>query len=231
VGASLIASGGTCHLVDGDRILGRDLAAAVQALDGLDPAAEIAHAPVPGVQRLFRPEEILRVAREHSLQAPDRPVEICFERKTQLLTAEWLQPVIERALGTSGARVEILDFSRNPVPQGTLEFSRGALTAAGAWRGRMLYGEGRSIPVWVRVRVTDGESGAPLPLGPAAASREVNRGDTVRVEVWSGRALVAFDSKAESSGRKGDMVLVQNPDNSRRLLARVEDKGKVVVRK
>jgi hypothetical protein len=223
--------GGVFHLVDGDHILGRDFAVAVPALAGLDAAAEIAPSPVPGVERIFRPEEIARVAREHSLPGPDRPAEICFERKTQLLTAALLKPVIERALGTTGARVEILDFSRNPVPQGTLEFSPGALTAAGAWRGRILYGEGRSIPVWVRVRATDAESGAPLPLGPAAAPREVNRGEAVRVEVWSGHALVAFDSKAESSGRKGEMVLVQNPDNTRRLLARVQEKGKVVVQK
>jgi len=225
------ASGGTCHAVDGDRILGRDLVAAVPALQGLDPDAEVSFAPVPGVQRVFHPEEVSRVAREHGLQPPERPVEPCFERKTQPLTAEMLAPVIAQALAIGGAHVEILDFSRVPVPHGTLEFSRGALTAAGVWHGQMVYGEGRSMPLWVRLRVTDEESGAPVPLRPEATPREVTRGDTVRVEVWSGPVVVAFDATSESSGRKGEMVLVQNPDKTRRLLARVEDKGKVVVKK
>jgi len=228
---SSFAAAGACHAVEGDRILGRDLAAAIPAFEGLDPAAEIARSPLPGVQRVFHPEEIARVARERSLKAPDRPVEACFERQTQPLTVDLLEPAIEQALGTAGAKVEILDFSRYPVPQGTLKFSRGALTAAGVWRGRLEYGEGRSAAIWVRMRATDVATGAAILLGPAAGPREVNRGDAVRVEVWSGHAMVAFESKAESSGRKGEMVLVQNPGNTRRLLARVEEEGKVVVKK
>jgi hypothetical protein len=237
----LAARAEPCAVVVGIHILGRDLAAAVPDLAGLDPEADIAPAPWAGVERVFHTEEVVRIAREHALPPPDRTVEVCFVRKTLALTTEQLGPVIERALiaDRAGARippdaaprVEILDFSRYPVPEGTLDFPRGALAASGVWHGRIVTPEGRSTPVWVRVRVTDAATGLPVPLGPSAGLREVQRGDPVRVEVSSGLATIAFDSVAESSGRKGDMVLVTSPDKRRRLLARVEDQGKVSIRK
>jgi hypothetical protein len=164
-------------------------------------------------------------------------VEVCFVRKTALLTAGQIRPVIEQALragrpaGSSTPRVEILDFSRYPVPEGTLEFPRGALAASGLWHGRVVTEEGRSAPVWVRIKAIDAATGSPVPLGPSAGDREIHRGDPVRVEVSSGLAVIAFDSIAESSGRKGEMVLVTSPDKRRRLLARVDDTGKVSIRK
>lgn len=241
--AALDARGETCRVVAGSHILGRDLAAAAQELVGLDPEALIAPAPLAGVERVFHLEELARIAREHRLPPPGRALEVCFVRKTVTLSPAQLASTIEQALRwnrddpSPGAadyippHIEILDFSRYPVPEGTLEFPRGALAASGVWHGRVVAPEGRSTPVWVRVKVTDGVTGAPLPLGPSAGAREVNRGDRVRVEVSSGRAVIAFDSVAESSGRKGDVVVVTSPDKRRRLLARVEDPGKVAIRK
>jgi hypothetical protein len=232
-----------CAVVAGSHILGRDLAAAVPDLAGLDPEAEIAPAPWAGVERVFHTEEVARIAREHALPPPGHTVEACFMRKTLTLTPEQLGRVIERTLSPDRAgsppgtppsappHVEILDFSRYPVPEGTLEFPRGALAASGVWRGRIVTPEGRSAPVWVRVKITDASTGLPVLLGPSAGYREVQRGDPVRVEISSGLATVAFDSVAESSGRKGDMVLLWSPDKRRRLLARVEDQGKVSVKK
>jgi hypothetical protein len=241
--ATLAARAENCRVVAGSRILGRDLAAAALEFAGLDPEAGIAPAPLPGVERVFHPEELARIAREHALPPPGRALEVCFVRKTVTLSSAQLASSIEEALrgdraaSSPGApdyippHVEILDFSRYPVPQGTLEFPRGALAASGLWHGRVVTPEGRSTPVWVRVKVTDGATGAPVPLGPSAGVREVNRGDRVRVEVSIGRAVIAFDSVAESSGRKGDVVVVTSPDKRRRLLARVEDPGKVAIRK
>lgn len=245
-----------CSAIQGIRIMGRDVAAAVPELADLPAEADLAAAPLAGVARVFHNQELARIAREYALPPPNPASEVCFVRKTMVLTPERLLPVIKHALpvdrlrlssgarfpgsedepGTSDAKpvdvkfkVEILDYSHSPVPEGMIEFPRGSLAASGIWRGRVVTGDGRNAPIWARVKVTDAVTGAPVPLGPEAEAREVNRGDPVRVEVASGHALIVFDSIAESSGRKGEMVLVATPDKRRRLLTRVEDKGRVSI--
>jgi flagella basal body P-ring formation protein FlgA len=62
---------------------------------------------------------------------------------------------IQRTL--PGARVEVLEYSRRPVPAGRLEFELEGLRRSGAdalWNGRVLFGAGRRFPIWARVRVT-----------------------------------------------------------------------------
>lgn len=54
-------------------------------------------------------------------------------------------------------------------------------------------------------------------------------GDMVRVTTSVGEAQVRFDGKAQTSGRKGDTVLVQNPASGHSLRARVIEKGVVTV--
>ncbi|HEX5430963.1 MAG TPA: flagella basal body P-ring formation protein FlgA [Bryobacteraceae bacterium] len=73
---------------------------------------------------------------------------------------------------------------------------------------------------------------------PRAAARParlsppvIDRGDQVAVKVFSGSVLLSFHAEAESAGRPGQRIIVRNPLNGRRFLARVEDRGKVVVRK
>jgi flagellar basal body P-ring formation protein FlgA len=63
-----------------------------------------------------------------------------------------------------------------------------------------------------------------------AESTDVARGETVRVQVVDGPALLTFDAVAESSGRKGDQVMLRNPSSGRTFRGLVEDKGKVMVR-
>ena len=58
---------------------------------------------------------------------------------------------------------------------------------------------------------------------------DVNRGDTVRVEVQSGAARLAFSAKAESGGRSGDFIAVRNPSSNKIFRARVNGKDQVVV--
>jgi flagella basal body P-ring formation protein FlgA len=59
----------------------------------------------------------------------------------------------------------------------------------------------------------------------------VLRGDKVQVTVWSGAVLLRFDAQAESTARPGETVIVRNPENGRRFVARVEEKGKVFIKK
>lgn len=209
-----------CTLVEGDRIYGGELAAEIAAFAGLDSKLDLGPAPSAGSRRTLKYYELEHIAREHSIALPaDAPREACFERATVRLDPALLR----EAMRASDA--EILDFSRNALPVGKPEFRPDGLSANGLWRGRWLFGENRSVPIWARVRL----AGAPAPI--AATEREVSRGDKVRVEIKSGGVLIAFDSEAESSGHLSEHVTVRNPANGQRFRAVVEAPGKVGIRK
>lgn len=143
-----------CQLIDGDRILGKDVASASPLFATLDPHLEIGAAPLAGVQRVMRPEEIVRLATQNGIAFDGPAGAICFALATEPLTAETLLPVIQKALAIDNAKTEILDFSRLGVPRGTFDFPKSGLMPNGLWRGRVLYGENHSMPVWVKARIT-----------------------------------------------------------------------------
>jgi hypothetical protein len=78
-------------------------------------------------------------------------------------------------------------------------------------------------------RTGGGPSRTARPVTPIPTA--VKRGDKVAVSVTTGSVLLTFQSEAESSGRVGDTVIVRNPANGNRFVARVQDQGKVVVQK
>ena len=75
----------------------------------------------------------------------------------------------------------------------------------------------------------------PIAAGTAIEARffeepeEVQRGESVRVEVLSGRARLVLEGQAQSSGRRGEMVAVRNPSSGKIFRARVQDRGQVSV--
>ena len=165
-----------CQVIDADRILGKDVAAASPVFAALDPNLEIGAAPLPGVQRVLRPEELVRLAKQNSITLADPIAAVCFERATEPLTVEKLLPILRQSLAIDDAQIEILDFSRMGVPRGTLEFSKSGLMPNGLWRGRILYDQNRSMPVWVKARITVErfwvEAAQPLAVGtPIEASQ------------------------------------------------------------
>jgi flagella basal body P-ring formation protein FlgA len=278
----LAVPGFACQVIDGDRILGKDVAAASPLFAALDPRIEVSAAPLAGVSRILRPEEIVHLAKQNGI-ALDGPAEaICFERVTETLTAERLLPELQKALGLENASIKILGFSRFGVPRGTFEFPKSSLMPNGLWRGRVLYGENHSMPVWVKTRITVERTwveasetlvvgkpieasqlnlrtgprfpfdpplaesmqvllgrkpartlaaGTPVALAMLAIAHDVERGDRVEVEVTVGRAILDFEATAESSGRTGDSILVKNPENGHSFLAKIQNKGHVVVEK
>jgi flagella basal body P-ring formation protein FlgA len=277
-----IGPGFACGIVDGDHILGKDVSAASAVFAALDPHLEIGPAPLAGVQRVLRPEELVRLATLNGIALDGPASAICFERASETLTAERLLPVLQNTLGLGGANIEILDFSRFGVPRGTFEFPKSSLMPNGLWRGRVLYGENHSMPVWVKARITvqrtwveAGEAlavgkaieasqlnvrtgprfpfdpplvdsiqvlvgrkpvrtlaaGTPVALAMLTIAHDVERGDVVEVLVTVGRAVLDFEATAESSGRAGESILVKNPDNGHSFLAKIQNKGHVVVEK
>jgi len=83
-----------------------------------------------------------------------------------------------------------------------------------------------AIGRWPRAAIREGSS---IHAAALTAPPEVLRGETVRVEVNDGGARLTLEARAESSGSRGEMVLISNPVSSRRFRARVEGKGRVSV--
>lgn len=149
-----------CRKLSGDRILARDLAAAVPVFQALDPSTPLAFSPLPGSRRVFFTADLRRLAARHNLTW-EGTAEVCFEPDVEMLDPGRLLPLLHQSLGAPGAVIEILDYSRFAIPKGTIEFPRSGLSAprSGAeggpalWRGHVRDEGRRSVPVWVRVRV------------------------------------------------------------------------------
>lgn len=218
-----------CVPVEGDRIRGRELAVADAAFAGVAPDADVAPAPLAGMRRVLPPLEVERLARRWGVDVGP-PRQVCFERVSRLLDEVELLQTLEAAL-EGRARVELVDHTRTPVPLGHLEFTREGLDASGLWRGRVVYGDHRSVPVWARVRVSERETGRPIAIWRVPEEPLVERGDPVEVEVRSGGVRLAFRAAAESGGRAGEAVLVRNPASGQRFRAVVEARGKVGIQK
>ncbi|MFZ0935357.1 MAG: flagellar basal body P-ring formation chaperone FlgA, partial [Bryobacteraceae bacterium] len=136
----------------------------------------LALAPMPGVVRVFRPLELSQLAaRWHLSPAPGKGLCVAWPVKT--LDPERLLTAMRQSLPT--AAIEILDFSRQPVPEGPLEFPRSHLwreAGAALWNGWIAYAGNRRFHVWARVRVTESVSRVValadlLPGKPVATSR------------------------------------------------------------
>jgi flagella basal body P-ring formation protein FlgA len=137
-----------------DHVLAGDLAAAFPQWAAVPAETPLALAPAPGVQRVFRVLELRRLAERWGLSpAPDR--EICVTRPVAVLAAGQMLAAMQREI--PAAHIELLDFSRQPAPEGALVFPVSGLRqgpAGGYWSGYVTYGGNRRFTLWARVKVT-----------------------------------------------------------------------------
>ena len=153
---AILLAAAACVAVDGEKILARDLAPAGEAFASLPADTEMGYAPSPGVRRVLHADELSRmIARRGGI--PGTLSDICLQRATETLTDESLQAALRNAVGSSQATVELLDFSRYPVPHGEIQFPAGGRSRlAGSevlWRGYIRYSSSRRFAIWARVRV------------------------------------------------------------------------------
>jgi flagella basal body P-ring formation protein FlgA len=59
---------------------------------------------------------------------------------------------------------------------------------------------------------------------------DISKGDTVHVRVVDGLATLSLDAVAQSSGKKGESILVHNPTTGKNFRAVVDEKGRATVR-
>jgi hypothetical protein len=213
-----------CALVKGETITAGDVAALAPGFASLPADLPLAPAPSPGARRVFRSPELTAIARSHSLAIAPPPDNLCFEWPMQALDPQRLIAAMQAALGTPGARIEIVDSGARPAPPGAIEFRRADLPVPASkgsrtpvvWRGSIVYGANRRFEIWVRVVVS---------LPPA----EINRGDLVEVEVRSGAARLLLRARSEADGRVGETIPLRNPSSNKVFQARVEGKGRALL--
>jgi flagella basal body P-ring formation protein FlgA len=159
----LAATGGNagaeeaCRAVSADWILGRDLAAAVPALADLPPDLPVSYAPVPGLQRVFHPDELRRLAAAHHLEDPHLQTNICFVWPLVPLSRDAIRMAMQKTLAGRNPVLEILDENRAEVPDGELIFPLSGLSAASdkpvIWKGYVAYAASRRFNTWASVRI------------------------------------------------------------------------------
>jgi len=159
----LATSPGACLAVPGSQILARDLALANSVFSSLNPDLAFGFSPLPGSRRLILGRELRAFGAQHGLFSHDEAVaDICVERFTKPLGAEELEAALQNALGMSEARIELIDYTKQLLPPGRLEFQRNWLAAPDSsslnspviWRGRLNYDIDRSLAVWAKVQIS-----------------------------------------------------------------------------
>jgi flagella basal body P-ring formation protein FlgA len=136
-----------------DQILVRDLAPAFPSLASAAPESPVALAPAPGVARVFRAAELRNLAVRLNLPAP-LDGEICVTRPVAAPDPARLLAAMQKELPQ--ATIEILEFGRQPVPEGEIEFPvRQLRRGAGGvlWLGCVHYGGNHRFTIWAKVKV------------------------------------------------------------------------------
>jgi len=195
-----------------DHVTAGDLAPQFPGLEAVDGDTPLGLAPPPAAVRVFRGPELAQIAKRFDVPSPDH--EICVTRPVTRPEPEVLLDAMRRELPSTP--IELLDFSRVPIPAGEIRFPANGLRQGAAnalWSGYVLYGGGRRFSIWARVKL----------------HFAVARGDTVRVAVRNGAAHLELDAKAEAAGVPGSLIPVRNLISNRRFRARVEGEGKVSV--
>jgi len=154
--AALAPGSAQCWPVSGDRILAQDMSHAVPAFAAMAPDLELGYAPAPGARRTYGAVELARLARRYGL-ALEPGMEACFVRPVETLTRERVAAALLTAM--PAARMEVLEFSHQPVPPGELRFPVPGLSAGRPsesprlWQGAVSRPGQADFPVWARVRL------------------------------------------------------------------------------
>jgi flagella basal body P-ring formation protein FlgA len=191
-----------------ERVTAADLAPAFAGLESVPPETVLSFAPEPGLERVFRIPELRRIAAQFGLAAAPED-EICVARTAAPLEPATLLAAMQKEM--PGAKIAILDFGRQPAPQGEIVFRRNGLrsnSAEGAtWFGAVRYAPNRDFTIWARVIVT-------APVSHVVAKRDIAPGQRLesedvaietRDEFPSAQAVLA--SAAAVTGKSSRMAI------------------------
>jgi flagella basal body P-ring formation protein FlgA len=215
-----------------DQILAGDLAAALPGLTVPAPGIPVAIAPGPGVQRVFRVAELRRMATRYGWSG-EPETDICVERPVAPPDPDRFLAAMRQAIPDGD--ITILDYGRQPVPAGAIEFLASGLRTGSTdslWIGYVRYTATRRFTVWARVRAlvpvtrliaaVNLEPGraiipdqlraetqrGPLPSLPVLKSVEEAAGKWPRTEIHAGTAIRAAMLENARDVVRGDSVTV-----------------------
>jgi flagella basal body P-ring formation protein FlgA len=205
---------GACVQVSSERIVVRDLLDAVPLLQELDPNTPVGYAPIPGTERVVSGRELTLIAIRHGVTLTDVP-DVCIARALRAVTSAEMQAALVAALGMREAHLEVEEYSSQPLPPGHLEFERSTLVqpppnapdAPVIWRGKLVYDQHHSAPVWAKVRIAVDRpiflAAEDIPAGTVVRDVEV-KAATVHEFPFSGPSL---DSSAEIVGKVARRII------------------------
>jgi flagella basal body P-ring formation protein FlgA len=161
-----------------DQILAGDFAAAIPGLTVPAPGISVALAPAPGVQRVFRVPELRRMAERFGWSGePD--ADVCVERPVSPPDPARFLAAMRKAMPE--ADIVILEYGRQPLPAGDLEFQANSLhpgPTGALWTGYVRYAATHRFSVWARVKilvpVTHLVAAADLVPGRAITAQQVH---------------------------------------------------------
>jgi len=234
------------------RVTAADLAPAFAGLASVPPATVLSFAPEPGLERVFRIPELLRIAAQFHLTATPED-EICVARTVAPLQSATLLAAMQKEM--PGAKIAIVEFSQQAAPQGEISFRRSGLRSnspAGAiWFGAVRYAPGRDFTIWAKVTMTapvsrlvakrdiapgqrmepedagiETREEFPSPQALAAPTAEVT-GKCSRVAIHAGAVIRTESLEKFKDVHQGDIVEVEVQDGSAHLKfeARAEAPG------
>jgi len=182
-----------CFAPSGDWIRGSDLAVALPRLQGLPPELNVSYSPVPGLARVFHPDELRRLAHANGLPdpAPGSVENICAAWPLAPLSPEVVQRAMAKTLNGHAPQIELLAQDRAEAPPGEVVFPLSGLSAYSEnpviWKGYVRYSETRRFETWARVRVRVTETHLKA-QGPIHIGERLSAGHW-RLESYSGPPL------------------------------------------
>ena len=152
-----------CHGVEGDALLGRDLAAADPQFAGVPGDARLGYAPMPGSRRTLSAAELKRLGAGYGVNGEFH--DLCFEYPTRQLQSGEILEALRDGLKVDGSDIQVTEFSLYAAPKGDIVFPLSGLSRPSPlradepviWRGYVKYAGGRKFSIWakVRLRVTE----------------------------------------------------------------------------
>ncbi len=197
--AALAPAGAPCLPVSGPQILAGDMARLVPVFARIAADLPLGYAPAAGSRRTYASGELTRLARRYGLTL-EPGTEACFVQPLETLTRERVIAALAAAMPM--ADIEVVEFGRQPVPEGELQFPISGLPSPTTgsvlfWRG-MVHAVGRSdFPVWAKVRIQ--VSGKRAVSREALAPGQPIQRDKLREETYHGPP--GFPSLPEVVGR------------------------------
>ena len=202
--AASAAEPAACTSVDGDQILGRDLARAMPAFRLLPPETRVAPAPLPGGMRIFTEPELETLGARYGLRIPILSSPVCFRLVTAPLNRLAVQAAMQKSLGMPEARIELEEVSAEPAPPGIIEFPIALLTRPATpdgpalWRGEVVAGS-RRFNIWARARIF-------APTARLIATEDLRQGVPVQAGQLRAETIEAFPSLNKAAPLSAESV-------------------------